>query len=256
MPIQQLNGIDLYYETSGEGPALLFLHGASGNHLSWWQQVPHFDDRYRCITIDQRGFGRSGGTTAGDADQFAEDVVALLDRLEVDTVAVVAQSMGGRPAIDLAVRHPQRVSAIVMGCTWGFFEWAPGRSRQAAGGVPRGPEAESMLPMLGMAFQREHPALTFLYEQVAGVNGPIERSWRTGGPSPEQVAAIDRPMLFTAGLDDAVIPPELIRAAHELVPVSEYMEFPALGHSAHWEDPAAFNAAVDDFLGRHWPASR
>ena len=54
------DGFRLYYEdTGGNAPAVLFLHGAGGNHLSWWQQVPVFAEEYRCVTADQRGEGRT-----------------------------------------------------------------------------------------------------------------------------------------------------------------------------------------------------
>ena len=59
MPFAPLNDIDLFYESHGEGPAIVFLHGRGGNHLSWWQQVPHFQERFRCIAIDHREFGLS-----------------------------------------------------------------------------------------------------------------------------------------------------------------------------------------------------
>src|SRR2546427_11246970 len=60
------DGFRLYYEdTGGPGPTLLFLHGAGGNHLSWWQQVPVFAEEYRCVTMDQRGFGQSPDVAGG-----------------------------------------------------------------------------------------------------------------------------------------------------------------------------------------------
>ena len=46
----------IYFETEGAGPVLIFAHGLGGNHLSWWQQVPHFRDRYTCVTFAHRGF--------------------------------------------------------------------------------------------------------------------------------------------------------------------------------------------------------
>ena len=49
----------MYYEVHGEGPWLAFAHGAGGNHLSWWQQVPYFMRWFECVTVDQRGFGLS-----------------------------------------------------------------------------------------------------------------------------------------------------------------------------------------------------
>ena len=58
MPFMTKDGFRLYYEdTGGNAPTVLFLHGAGGNHLSWWQQVPVFAEEYRCVTVDQRGFG-------------------------------------------------------------------------------------------------------------------------------------------------------------------------------------------------------
>ena len=60
MAFMTKDGFRLYYEdTGGNAPTIMFLHGAGGNHLSWWQQVPAFADEYRCITVDQRVFGQS-----------------------------------------------------------------------------------------------------------------------------------------------------------------------------------------------------
>ena len=55
MPTVDVPGAALYYETHGAGPWLVFAHGAGGNHLSWWQQVPAFAGRFRCLVYDQRG---------------------------------------------------------------------------------------------------------------------------------------------------------------------------------------------------------
>src|SRR5207249_8687696 len=66
MPFMTKDGFRLYYEdTGGNAPVIMFLHGAGGNHLSWWQQVPVFADEYRCVTVDQRGFGQSPGVSGG-----------------------------------------------------------------------------------------------------------------------------------------------------------------------------------------------
>ena len=97
MPKTQVNGIDLYYEVHGDGPAIVFAHGAGGNHLSWWQQVPVFTRQYRCVTFDHRGFGQSPDIPNGPGSQaFVEDLNQLLDHLKIEHVALVAQSMGGR----------------------------------------------------------------------------------------------------------------------------------------------------------------
>ena len=59
MPKAPINGIDLYYESHGSGPAIVFAHGRGGNHMSWWQQVARFSGEFRCVTFDHRGWGQS-----------------------------------------------------------------------------------------------------------------------------------------------------------------------------------------------------
>src|SRR6266404_6297167 len=115
------DGFRLYYEdTGGSAPAIMFLHGAGGNHLSWWQQVPAFAEEYRCITVDQRGFGQSPDVSGGPGPvALGTDAIALLDHLGIARAALVAQSMGGWAAVSAAVLSPARFWAIVMANTVG-----------------------------------------------------------------------------------------------------------------------------------------
>src|SRR5207253_6388090 len=91
----------LYYEVTGSGPALLFAHGLGGNHLSWWQQVPYFRDRYTCVTFAHRGFAPSRqAPSSPGADAYTDDLAAFIDYLGLDDVRLVAQSMGGWSCLD------------------------------------------------------------------------------------------------------------------------------------------------------------
>ena len=65
MPYAPINGTQLFYESHGDGPAIVFAHGRGGNHLSWWQQVAEFQHDYRCITFDHRGWGLPPGPDPG-----------------------------------------------------------------------------------------------------------------------------------------------------------------------------------------------
>lgn len=253
MPFAAVNGINLYYESAGEGPAVVFLHGAGGNHMSWWQQVPAFKQRYRCITIDHRGFGASADTTGEGGARFVEDLEALLAHLEVDRAALVAQSMGGRTALGFAVRHPQRVPALVMADTWGFFEWPEQQeraraTREAIAGRPLSMTA------LGEGFQQREPARTFLYRQIMSLNPPRPDGVATpapGSPTVEQVAALQVPVLCIVGSEDVLTPPSVIRPFADLLPSAEYEEFAGAGHSVYFEDGPGFNKRVGAFLGKH-----
>src|SRR5712664_4892480 len=136
------DGFRLYYEdTGGAAPTVVFLHGAGGNHLSWWQQVPAFAEEYRCVTMDQRGFGQSPDVAGGPGPAaLATDALALLDHLGIAQAAMVAQSMGGWAAVGAAVQAPERFWAIVLANTVGNLtnaDIATVRQRLAAASPPR-----------------------------------------------------------------------------------------------------------------------
>ena len=114
----------LYYEAEGSGPVLIFAHGLGGNHMSWWQQVPHFRDRYTCVTFSHRGFSPSSAPAGGpDPQAYGDDLAALVDHLGASDVRIVAQSMGGWSALDYAFANPARVRALVLASTGGSMAW-------------------------------------------------------------------------------------------------------------------------------------
>ena len=114
MPKAPVNGIELYYESHGSGPAIVFAHGRGGNHISWWQQVARFSGEYRCITFDHRGWGQSIAEYGSPLrENFAADLVALLDYLGVEETFLVAQSMGGFCCLEFALAYPERTLGLV-----------------------------------------------------------------------------------------------------------------------------------------------
>ncbi len=100
-----IGGFKLYYERVGGGPALVFLHGLGGNHLSWWQQLPYFMRWYECITLDQRSFGLSPDPDGKFANAHPDDLARLLDHLKIERAALVGQSMGGWTIVGYALAH-------------------------------------------------------------------------------------------------------------------------------------------------------
>jgi pimeloyl-ACP methyl ester carboxylesterase len=114
----------IYYEAVGSGPALVFAHGLGGNHMSWWQQMAHFADRFTCVSFAHRGFAPSRVEPgAAGVEAYADDLEALADHLGLDTVALVCQSMGGWTGIDVALRSPARVRALVLASTCGRIDF-------------------------------------------------------------------------------------------------------------------------------------
>jgi len=255
MPFADAASTRIYYETHGPkpgtAPAIVFAHGAGGNHLSWWQQVPHFRDRYTCVVFDHRGFGQSVDTPDGPGGaSFVDDLRALLDHLGIDRPVLVAQSMGGWTCLNFALRYPARVERLMMCDTHGGIRspeidllWREAMRDRAEPGLVH--------PAAGERMYREQPALHFLYQEIAALNPPSPLAVTMSGlpaPTADEVAALRMPTLFIAGEEDVVIPPNLIEIAASHIPGARFERVPRTGHSVYFERPEAFNAILEAFL--------
>jgi 3-oxoadipate enol-lactonase len=120
MPTLTIDGTDIYYERRGSGEPMLLIQGLGGNHLHWGDGfLDALQDGFELILYDHRGAGRSG-VLEGDCTiaRLADDAVALLDALEVESAHVVAISMGGMVAQELVLAHPERVRTLTLGCSF------------------------------------------------------------------------------------------------------------------------------------------
>eukprot|EP01041_Mallomonas_annulata_P040910 gene40910-64885_t len=98
----------------GQGPAIVFLHGAGSNGATWWQQLPAFTPHYSCVLMDIRCFGRSGAPVSEfSLPYFVNDLIAVLDQEKIERAALIGQSLGGMVSLRAALEHSQRVSAFV-----------------------------------------------------------------------------------------------------------------------------------------------
>jgi pimeloyl-ACP methyl ester carboxylesterase len=116
MPTLDINGQQLFYQdTGGDGPVLVFLHGFLFDHTMFAQQVNQLAPDYRCICVDTRGFGQ----TVWDGQAFTlydvvADCIGLLDALKLDKVTLIGMSQGAYAAVRLALKHPERLHALVL----------------------------------------------------------------------------------------------------------------------------------------------
>jgi len=256
MPFAPINGIDLYYETHGDGPALVFAHGAGGNHLSWWRQIPAFSRRFRCITFDHRAFGlsRDGeGEARLGRRMFHEDLRGLLDHLGVDDVRIVAQSMGGRTAVGFSLRNPGRCKGLVLAGTTGGAVDDDVRDLQEAHRASPAGSLTLMQRAVSPKLKERAADLDFLYRSIGRLNPARPKDFLAPipgyrGSSAERLADADFPVLFLVGRHDAITPPEIVERCHRAVAGSRYHVIEDSGHSAYFEQPLAFNDAVMAFL--------
>ena len=257
------DGFRLYYEVHGPAPApgtrtpILLAHGAGGNAMSWWQQVPAFADRYPVITFDHRAFGRSGDIEDGPGRlAFASDVRMLLDHLGVERVHFVGHSMGGRTAFGLLSRDPARIVSLVYSGTNGGCLDDRYRELKATlerDGILAGP---LLARALAEGYGEAHPEMRHLYMRIRSLNPsrggdflkPTGRLVNYRGSTAERLAQSGLPILWVVGEHDRVVHPDLIRISHELTPGSRMHLVAGAGHSAYFERPADWNAAVRGFL--------
>jgi pimeloyl-ACP methyl ester carboxylesterase len=108
----KVNGAELYYDTRGQGDALLLLHAGIADSRMWDDQFQVFAQRYRVIRYDLRGFGQS--LMPSGAYAHHDDAAGLLDHLNVDKADVLGVSFGGSVALDFALAYPERVKALVL----------------------------------------------------------------------------------------------------------------------------------------------
>ena len=115
MPTINLEDVSLYYEEQGAGEPLLLLHGLGSNGRSWEYQLEPFAQQFRVIVPDVRGHGRSAKPAGPySVTQFAADIFALLDQLQVDQFHLVGLSMGGMIGFQMAVEQPERFKSMTI----------------------------------------------------------------------------------------------------------------------------------------------
>jgi len=115
MPHTQVNGIELFHESIGDGPPLLLIHGLGSSGDDWAFQRDAFARAHRVILVDLRGSGRSAKPPGPYAiAQFAADLWALLDAIGIESTHVVGFSLGGSVALEMALAQPQRVHRLIL----------------------------------------------------------------------------------------------------------------------------------------------
>jgi pimeloyl-ACP methyl ester carboxylesterase len=268
MPTVQTNDVEAYYERTGDGPPLVFVHGAALDYDQWEPQVETLAEEYTTITYDVRGHGRTGGSARRrySMELLASDLDQLIESLDLDRPVVCGHSMGGCIAQVYAAERSDRLSGLVLAdtfspphLTWG--EWLQ-RSALLRAAIP---------PVRLVGYRRVERALVWLRERLhgAGVSGDYEqiRSVRATGPRmtttefAKVIRAVARYHETFVDLRSIDVPTLIVYGEHETsfvrrhaprlayeIPNAAVQEVPDAGRASNLDNPNFFSTALQAFL--------
>ncbi|MBV8978640.1 MAG: alpha/beta hydrolase [Alphaproteobacteria bacterium] len=233
-----VNGIRIWYAQFGRGEPLLFLHGGLGNSNYWGNQVRVFSSSYRVIVMDSRGHGRStrDGRPYG-YDLMASDVVALLDYLKIDRVALVGWSDGAIIGLDIAMHHPERLSKV--------FAFAANIDPSGVSDASHSPVANAFIARAG----KEYAALSPTPKRYQSFLAEIEKMWSTQPHwTRADFARITVPIWIADGDHDEMVNHDQPRTLADWTPRAGLLIEPDVSHFAILQDPEQFNHDLAHFL--------
>jgi pimeloyl-ACP methyl ester carboxylesterase len=234
-----VDGIRLFYATIGDGPPVVLLHGGLANADYWGNQVRALAPHHKVILVDSRGHGRSTRNAAPFGyDLMADDVVALLDTLHLPRADIVGWSDGAIIGIDLALRHRNRIGRV--------FAFAANTNLDGLNAdVEKNPNFAAFIRRAG----DEYRTLSPTPHEYAAFHAQISHMWESQ-PSwtDAQLRGITTPILIADGDHD-----EAIKLDHDVymfrtIPHAGLLILPQTSHFAFLQDPAAFNAALLNFI--------
>jgi pimeloyl-ACP methyl ester carboxylesterase len=267
------DGVKLYYEESGQGTPIVFVHEFAGDHRSWAPQVRYFSRRYRCITYSARGYLPSDVPEDPERysqERWREDIRCVLDALALPAAHVVGLSMGAFATLHFGMRYcakgaPARaLSLTIAGCGTGAHP-AVHRAYQAEARALADTIRNEGMGHLAATYGHGPARLQFknkdpqgfaefarqLAEHSATGSANTMRGYQARRPSlydlTQQIAAIDVPALVMTGDEDepCLEPSLLLKRA---MPKAALAVVPRSGHAINLEEPALFNQLLDDFL--------
>ena len=265
MPRMTINGADLFYETQGSGPeTIVFAHGLLWSGRMFDHQVGALKNRFRCITFDFRGQGKSGVTKTGyDMDTLTEDAAGLIEALQCAPCHFLGLSMGGFVGMRLAIRHPDMIRSLILVETTADPEPEENKGRYRllnfiARWFGLGLVADRVMPIMfgenfmndpGRSQERQAWRSRLIANHRHGITRAVKGVVQREGIY-DQIDQIAIPTLIIVGDQDTATVPEKSRRMQARISGSKLVVIPGAGHTSTVEEPEAVNKALEDFLGR------
>jgi pimeloyl-ACP methyl ester carboxylesterase len=254
--LAHVDGADLYYwDTGGSGPAIILLHPLSGSGHIWGHQQPILAQAgYRVIGYSRRGYRGSSAIDPALPGTAAHDLSGLADRLGLAKFHAVGSAYGAGVAAAFAMEFPQRLASITLACS--SIRTKSAEIERLLDGLHSATFATlpTDLCELGPTYRAIDPEGHAIWKKLheAAYPGKLAPNQPFGMPvTLEALAMLRVPTLLLAGEADLYAPPPIAQTFHKIIKSSELVLVREAGHSAHWERPDLFNAALLDFVGRH-----
>lgn len=271
------DSVKLWYEETGSGQPIVFVHEFAGDHRSWEPQLRHFGQRYRCIAYAARGYPPSDVPESPDRysqNRATDDIAAILDALKIDKAHIVGLSMGGFATLHFGFRHPKRAkSLVVAGVGYGAEKDQQGKFRGEVEAVAQALREQGMAKFAEkyaygptrVQFENKDPRGFAEFKQQLGEHsalGSANTQLGVQGQRPslydlvEDMRKLTIPTLVLTGDEDwPCLAPSLLMKRE--IPSAALSVMPNCGHTINIEDPDQFNRLVGDFIvqvesGR-WP---
>jgi pimeloyl-ACP methyl ester carboxylesterase len=262
VPHTRANGLNIYYEREGTGDPVLLIRGLGSTCEGFREQIAGLSPHFHVIAFDNRCVGRTDQPqepfTIAD---MADDTAALLDALGISSAHVFGVSLGGMIAQELALRHPEKVRKLVLGCTHAgprtavkSPEWAV-RIFNESRDMPRAEALRHSIPIL---FSRK--TVEQRPELIEAALGVMENNNQPKSSYLAQLGAVMRhdtfdrlvlitqPTLVMTGTEDTLIDPRNSRLLAERIPAAQLLEFEGTGHVFFTEKPGDVNRALIAFF--------
>jgi len=233
---------------------IIFLHGVGSDKSVWRQQLDHFSRSRHAIALDYPGYGDSDpADSEADHDSFATSILAALDALEIEKAHVCGLSLGGVVAIAMHQAAPDRCASLIIADSFAAHPDGRGifnRSVKASRAMTMREFAEDRVELL----LAPNAADSLRDEVVATMAAINPDAYRAGARAVwladqrDRLDSIQVPTLVIVGDQDRITPPMLSRDLVSRIACANLVEISGAGHLANIEQPAAFNAAVDQFL--------
>jgi len=263
-----IDNVRLYYEETGSGTPILFLHEFAADHTNWEPQMRYFSRGHRCVAYSARGYAPSDVPTSADVysyKDFYTDALAVLDHLKIEKAHFVGLSMGSYSALQVALTAPERMLSMTLagvgsGSSIENLEAWRKQCRETADQFERlgaaevakvTREAPGRIPFLVKDPRGHAEFYASLGRHDSKGSANTMRGFQGGRPSiytlTEAIRKVPTPALIICGdEDDPCIEPSLFLKKH--LPAAGLTFFPKTGHVLNLEEPARFNEMVERFI--------